>query len=205
MPTGRLPQLGVDGRILEGIVTSENADGTVNIAPMGPIVNEDFSIIILRPFKTSTTYVNLIRARSGVLHVTDDVELFAAAAIGLTTPHEFRDDRPLVLARACRWYAFEVVAIDDTEERTTLVAQRTAHGGQRDFFGFNRARHAVIEAAILATRRHLLSRDAIREEYRRLQTIVNKTGAASEHRAFDVLSEFVESDSTMPRAEHSPS
>src|SRR5690606_37200228 len=103
----------------------------------------------------------------------------------------------------CRWYAFEVVVIDDTAERTTLVAQRKELGVEREFFGFNRAQHAVIEAAILATRRHLISTETIREEYGRLQTIVNKTGAAAEHRAFDLLSEFIEAGTTVPHAERS--
>lgn len=82
MPSHSLPTLGADGRILEGIVTTRNVDGTTNIAPMGPIVDSDFTTLIFRPFKTSTTYENLIRARTGVFHVTDDVELFAAAAVG---------------------------------------------------------------------------------------------------------------------------
>ncbi len=74
----RLP----DGLLLEGIVSSLNADATPHIAPMGPIVNADFSRLRLRPFRSSTTYQNLKRTGQGVLHVTDDVELFARAAVG---------------------------------------------------------------------------------------------------------------------------
>ena len=36
--------------IVEGIVTSQNADGLMNVAPMGPIVHGDFESLTLRPF-----------------------------------------------------------------------------------------------------------------------------------------------------------
>src|SRR6476620_6879477 len=77
----RLP----DGILLEGIVTTLNEDGTPHIAPMGPIVDAGFTRLLLRPFRTSVTYQNLKRTREGVLHVSDDVELFARAAVGQLT------------------------------------------------------------------------------------------------------------------------
>jgi hypothetical protein len=197
MPLESLPQLGADGRILEGIVTTQNADGTVNIAPMGPIVDERFTTLLFRPFKTSTTYQNLVRTRGGVLHVTDDVELFAAAAIGANVDAEFLEGS-LVLAGACRAYEFEVVSVDAADERTTMVARVSKHHAQREFFGFNRAQHSVIEAAILATRLHLLPADEIATQFSRLETIVNKTGAAAEHRAFDLLKQYVGSATAQP-------
>jgi hypothetical protein len=67
--------------ILEGIVTTLNGDRSVNVAPMGPIVDETMQTLLLRPFQTSTTYRNLKRTGCGVLHVTDDVLLLAQAAI----------------------------------------------------------------------------------------------------------------------------
>jgi len=73
----KLPQLGSDGQILEGIVTTYNENGTVNISPMGPIVDEPITKFVFRPYRTSTTYQNLKRTGKGVFHVTDDVELFA--------------------------------------------------------------------------------------------------------------------------------
>ena len=70
--------------ILEGIVTTRNEDGAVNVAPMGPIIDPDeaphITRLHLRPFQTSTTFANLARTRQGVFHVTDDVLLLARAA-----------------------------------------------------------------------------------------------------------------------------
>src|SRR6478752_2855462 len=60
--------------IIEGFLTTISADGTVNIAPMGPIVDEDWRRLLFRPFQSSQTFANLRRTGRGVFHVTDDVE-----------------------------------------------------------------------------------------------------------------------------------
>ena len=186
MSEASLPTLGINGRILEGIVTTLNADGSVNIAPMGPLVDESWNTFVLRPFHDSTTCENLLRTRKGVLHVTDDVELFARAAVGPVAAR-FSDDLPLLLRDTCRWFAFQIISINASHERVAMAAQTTERGVQREFFGFNRAKHAVIEAAILATRIHLLPAAEISAEFSRLKIIVEKTGAAAEHRAFAFL------------------
>ena len=101
------PTLGAEGRILEGIVTTLNVDGSVNISPMGPIVDDALDRLWLRPFKTSTTYQNLKRTGRGVFHVTDDVELLAQAAVGQPSSLPRYAATPagdvLIHADACRW------------------------------------------------------------------------------------------------------
>lgn len=188
-----LPQLGADGRILEGIVTSENSDGTINVAPMGPIVDATMATLALRPFSTSTTFQNLTRGRTGVFHVTDDVLLFARAATGQVEPRlKYLEGHSLVLANSCRWYAFEIVSIDDSQDRTLMEARVTQSGRLRDFFGFNRAKHAVIEAAILATRVQFWPADQLFIELARLKPLVDKTGSTEEQQAFALLQKYVE-------------
>lgn len=184
-----LPQLGTEGRILEGIVTTRNADGTINVSPMGPIVDERLNLFVFRPFRTSTTYKNLKREHVGVFHITDDVMLFAQAAVGQPEPMPALDE--LILVDACRWFRFEVRTLDDSQERTHIVAETLERGVNRDFFGFNRAKHAVIEAAILATRVHLLPSDQLREELQRLESPVRKTASERELQAFESLNEYI--------------
>ena len=72
--------------ILEAIVTTCDASGRTNIAPLGPEVNEDLSSILLKPFRSSQTFSNLRSTSCAVVHVTDDVELMAAAAIQKVDP-----------------------------------------------------------------------------------------------------------------------
>jgi hypothetical protein len=185
----------IDELIVEGIVTTPSEDGTWNIAPMGPRVDRDFARLVLRPFRTSQTYQNLKRHGEGVFHVTDDVDLMARAAVGHLDPLP-----PLVpagstnllrLADCCRWFAFRVMQLDDASDRTTIVCDVGERGMVRDFFGFNRAKHAVIEAAILATRIGILSADEIRAEMNRLAIPVKKTAGEQERRAFELLMNFV--------------
>jgi uncharacterized protein len=181
--------------ILEGIVTTLGADGRVNISPMGPEVDASFETLILKPFATSTTFQNLRRTGQGVFHVTDDVELLAQSAVGQPDPLPRMIPATAVegriLADACRWYALRVESLDESLPRTRIVARVVEIGRLRDFFGFNRAKHAVVEAAILATRVGLLPAAEIRADFDRLRVLVAKTGGAQEHRAFDFLEQFV--------------
>jgi uncharacterized protein len=181
--------------ILEGIVTTVSADGTVNVAPMGPQVGAGFERFVLRPYRTAQTYRNLKAHGEGVLHVTDDVLLLARAAVGTVEPppklFAAARVRGHVLADACRYYEFRVAALDDREERTRIEAEVVGAGRLRDFFGFNRAKHAVVEAAILATRTAFLPHDEIAAELTRLAVLVDKTGGDQERQAFDFLRGFV--------------
>jgi hypothetical protein len=184
--------------ILEGIVTTLNADGDVNISPMGPIVDLDMRRLIFRPYPTSRTFTNLKRNGQGVFHVTDDVELLARAAVGTVSPlppllvPTRIDGR--ILADACRWYAFRIRSCDETSERAEMIAEVVEEGRIREFFGFNRGKHAVVEAAILATRVRFLPREEILREFDRLKVLVNKTGGPQEQLAFEFLEQYVRQD-----------
>ncbi len=181
--------------ILEGVVTTINPDGSVNISPMGPDVRLGIERLVLKPFRTSTTYANLKRTGQGVFHVTDDVELIAQASVG--TPDPLPPLIPAgqvegwILAGACRWYALRTSSIDDRAERATIETQVVASGRLRDFFGFNRAKHAVLEAAILATRAGLLPAEEIFAQLERLRPLVDKTGGESERRAWAHLERVI--------------
>jgi len=186
--------------ILEGIVTTLNGDRTPNIAPMGPIVDESMQRLRLRPFNTSQTYRNLARQGHGVFHVVDDVLLLARAAIGRwetlpeTVPAAQIDGR--VISSACRWYEFVVEELDDSQERSDILARVVHRDRIRDFFGFNRAKHAVLEAAILATRMQILPYDEIQRQLRELQSPIEKTAGPAETEAFELLTCYI--------AEHAP-
>jgi hypothetical protein len=177
--------------ILEGLVTTLDPDGSPHLAPMGPRVVGDFSSFTLRPFPTSHTYQNLLHTRQGVLHVTDNSLLLARAAIGLVEPFPptRRAERVegVVLVDSCRHYEFVVKSVDDRTERVTIETEVVCVGRTRDFFGFNRAKHAVVEAAILATRLHLLPLEEVAAEFKKLRVIVGKTGGPDEHQAMDLL------------------
>ena len=177
--------------ILEGLVTTLNADGSPHLAPMGPRVNAEFTRFLLRPFPTSQTYRNLLAQGEGVLHVTDDASLIARAALGAVSPLPALKaaDRVkgFVLDDCCRHYEFVVRSLDATGERVHIEAEVVHAVRHRDFWGFNRAKHAIIEAAILATRLHILPRSEVEAEFRKLRVIVDKTGGPAELEAMTFL------------------
>ena len=190
--------------ILEGLMTTVNADETPNISPMGPRVDAAMTSLVLRPYQTSTTYQNLKRTGEGVFHVTDNVEMIAHTAVGKLEPFPelcaAASVRGSILADACRWYAVRVKSLDDRHDRTEIVCEVIDSGRQRDFFGFNRAKHAVIEAAIMATRTKLLPAATIVNEMRHLAVIIDKTAGDAERRAFAFLDDYIRRELSEPSA-----
>jgi hypothetical protein len=179
--------------IIETIVTTLDQNGSINFAPMG--VEWSDEIIVLKPFLETTTFRNLSATRVAVVNLTDDAMLFAQGAISSpqfpSTPAAVV--KGVVLEAACSWRELRVTTIDPTPPRSRIEAQIVHRGVKREFIGFNRARHAVLEAAILATRTHLLPAEQIREEFARLQVIVDKTAGPREREAMDLLTQYVQS------------
>jgi uncharacterized protein len=177
--------------IIESIVTSMAADATVNFAPMGVEWGE--TTIVLKPFLETQTFRNVRDTGVAVVNLTDDVMLFAQGAISspVFPAGPASAVRGVVLEAACSWRELEVLRIDDTPPRGRIEARVVHQGQRREFLGFNRARHAVLEAAILATRTHLIPMDEIEREYARLQIIVDKTAGPREQEAMAMLTGYV--------------
>lgn len=190
--------------VIEGIVTTIGEDGQVNIAPMGPKVDRQFRRMTLRPFKTSQTYKNLVHHPEGVFHVVDDVLLLAQAAVGQIepVPMMIMSDhlKGYILRDACRFYAFKVDRLDDSQDRAEIDVSIVWDGRMRDHFGFNRAMYAVVEASILATRVHMLPRQQIDDELNKLSPLIEKTGGLREQEAFTFLKDYIAQQPDRPKS-----
>ncbi len=127
--------------------------------------------------------------------MTDDVLLLARAAVGGVEPLPHLVPavkvRGFVLQDACRSYEFEVGSIDTSQQRVRIECSVVHRERLRDFFGFNRAKHAVLEAAILATRIGLVPLADIESEFQKLGVVVSKTGGSQEVAAFAFLQEHL--------------
>ncbi|MGB7345842.1 MAG: DUF447 domain-containing protein [Pirellulaceae bacterium] len=186
--------------ILESIVTTVNDSGCVNIAPMGPLVTGDLMNpqFTLRPFTSSRTYANLLANGKATIHITDDVQLFAKAAVD-TIDHDaakalvrsIHDDAWWVLQDCHRYFAVQIESTSGQEPRIDMHCRVVHSDVVRPFFGFNRAKHAVIEAAILATRTHLLSPKDIKDQISRLEPLIQKTAGEHEQAAFTFLCQTI--------------
>jgi uncharacterized protein len=184
--------------IIESILTTVDQGGTINFAPMGVEWAEDQ--IVIKPFLETATFRNLQATGVAVVNITDDVYLFAQAAISSPQYPSFPASvvRGVVLDAACSWRELEVRSIDATPPRSRIETAVVHHGTRREFVGFNRARSAVLEAAILATRLHLIPRNEIEAELARLETIVDKTAGPREREAMALLTRYVRSSSLRP-------
>jgi uncharacterized protein len=169
--------------VLETVVTTINPDGSINCAAMGVEWGEQR--IVIKPYRGTRTLRNLHATPAAVVHLTDDILLFSQAALG--DPHP--PTRPAagiegaVLDDACSWREVRVEAIDDSEQRARITTTVVGGGTGREFLGFNRACHAVLEASILASRARLLDPAKIRGELERLQVLVDKTAGPREREA----------------------
>ena len=183
--------------IIETIVTTVDAAGAVNCAPMGVEWDPDADgdTIVLKPFLDTATYRNVTATRAAVVNLIDDVRVFARAAIAnpeyATEPASAV--RGVVLAAACSWREVTVRAVDSTPPRSRIETVVAHRGFRREFIGFNRARHAVLEAAIYATRVHMLPREFLLAEVERLQVIVDKTAGPREFEAMALLAGYIRS------------
>jgi hypothetical protein len=177
--------------IVETVTTTLNPDGTVNCAAMG--VEWGDEIIVIKPYGSTRTLRNLRANGAAVVNLTDDILLFTQAALGDPQP----PTRPAtavdgaVLADACSWREVIVEAIDASGPRARVTTRVAGRGAGREFLGLNRARHAVLEASIIASRARWLPSAEIRTELDRLQVAVDKTAGPRERAAMELVRRHV--------------
>ncbi|MDD2724026.1 MAG: DUF447 family protein [Methylovulum sp.] len=177
--------------IQETIVTTQSGAGLAHIAPMGVHLQEDGFVIL--PFRPSTTLDNLLANPVAVLNYCDDVRVFAGCLSG-------RRDWPLlaaekvaapVLACALAHTEVEVVRVEDDATRPKLFCKAVHSVNHAPFTGFNRAQFAVLEAAILVSRLHLLPVAKIDAELAYLKIGFDKTAGEREREAWAWLMDRV--------------
>jgi uncharacterized protein len=183
--------------IVETVVTTLDENGEPNFAAMGVVWQEER--LVIRPYVGTRTFHNLVRTREAVVNVTDDVLVFAKSALS----RERFPGRPatrvrgVILADACHWREVSVEHVSVPEPRPTGggradIATRVVAGAVgRPFAGLCRAKHAVVEASILASRAKRLPRHEVLRELDRLDPLVDKTGGPAEREAMAYIRDHV--------------
>lgn len=181
--------------LIETVVTTTDAEGTVNCAAMGVRWGEEE--LVFWPFESTRTLRNLRRHGEAVVHLTDDVLLFVQAALGRPEPatRPARAVAGAVIADASAWREVVVTEIapgEDERPRWRVRARVVAAGfGDRQPLGLCRARHAAVEASILASRLRWLGPERVRGELDRLQDLVDRTAGPRERAAMDYVRRYV--------------
>jgi hypothetical protein len=173
--------------IRETIVTTADRAGNVHIAPLGIIA--DAQGWILGPFRPSVTLQNLAQVPFAVANYTDDARIFAGCLTGRkdwpTAPVE---GCPVPRLRAALAHSvLEVTRVEDDGVRPRHFCRVVQEETHAPFTGLNRARAAVLEAAILVSRLSMLPREKVEAEIAYLSTAVEKTAGPDEKEAWDWL------------------
>jgi hypothetical protein len=186
---------GEQAPLIETVVTTTGSGGAVNCAAMGVRWGEEE--LVFWPFDATRTLRNLHRHGEAVVHLTDDVLLFVQAALG--DPHPAT--RPAsaiegsVIEEANSWrevVVTEIVPSAGELPRSRVRARVVGSGtGTRQPLGLCRARHAVVEASILASRLRWLGAEHVWAELACLQELVDKTAGPDERAAMDYVRRYV--------------
>jgi uncharacterized protein len=153
-------------------------------------------IIVIKPYGGTRTLRNLRATGAAVVNLTDDILLFTQAALNDPRP-PMRPAAAIdgaVLTDACSWREVSVEAIDASGPRALVTTRVVGRGSGREFLGFNRARHAVLEASIIASRARRLPAEEVRAELARLQVLVDKTAGPREREAMELVRGHVRVD-----------
>ena len=177
--------------IRETMLTTISGEGRVHIAPMGIIADGDGWIVA--PFRPSATHDNLRTVPFAVANHTDDVRIFAGCLTGRQEwPTTVSDHVPVPrLTGALAHIELAVIGVTEDEQRTRFRFAVVGRGSHAPFEGFNRAKAAVIEAAILVSRLHMLPREKIEAEVAYLGIAVAKTAGAHEAEAWSWLMDAI--------------
>jgi hypothetical protein len=175
--------------IRETLVVTRSASGHAHIAPMGAqatVFDNGVQGVMLQPFRPSTTLENLLLGRCATLNHVDDVRIIAGCLTG-------RRDWPLLpaeriqcghLAAALAHVELVLDHVEEDPKRPRLFLRQVHEVTHAPFPGFNRAKAAVIEAAILVSRLHMLSADKIDREIEYLHIAIDKTAGDKEREAW---------------------
>lgn len=188
--------------IYETILTTVNDDGSPHIAPFG--IREQDGHIIIAPFRPSSSLENLLRTGRAVVNATDDVRIFAGC---LTDRRDWPVRRAeqidgWVLDAALTHRELELLSVKDDDMRPELTFQVIHEVLHAPFRGFNRAQAAVLEAAVLVSRLHMLHIGKIETEIQYLSIAIDKTAGEAERMAWNWLMERVDNFKAEMRGEN---
>jgi uncharacterized protein len=181
--------------LIETVMTTRGRGGGVNCAAMG--VRWGADEVVFWPFDGTRTLRNLRFRGEAVAHLTDDVLLFVQAALG--DPHP--TTRPAqsitgaVIESCSAWRELivtEITAAGERLPRSQVTARVVASGsGTQPPMGICRARHAAVEASIVASRLRWLGAERVGAELDRLQVLVDKTAGPREREAMAFVRTYV--------------
>jgi hypothetical protein len=177
-------------KINEIILITECEDGSPYIAPFG--VRERDGLVLIAPFRPSSSLDNLLSRRLATINTTDDVRVFAGALTGRRNWPMQDKEGALVLESALAYKTLRLERVEDDTQRPQLYFKVIEEEMLKPFQGYNRAQAAVIELCVLVSRLNILPIEKIISEINYLRIAIEKTAEDNEIEAWSWLVEAVE-------------
>ena len=178
--------------VRETIVTTKNLDGTTKISPLGIYIESN--VLKIRPFKPSASLDNILRNKSGVINYIDDVRIFASCIIKKDIKSDLKKAKIIdcsFLKDAISHTEFVIEKIEDDNTRPTIICKSVHEETHKMYYGFNRAKSAVIELCILASRLGIIEDTKISDEIKYLEISIDKTAGRREKEAWEWLIDYI--------------
>ena len=180
------------GYVRETLVTTKNIDESIKVSPLGVYIDD--KILELKPFKPSKSLENILRNESGVINYVDDVRIFASCITNKGIQINFKKVSKIDCSRiekAISHTEFIVKDIKDDNQRPTIICEPINEETHKMFYGFNRAKSAIIELCILASRLGIIEDSKIKREISYLKIAIEKTAGENELEAWNWLIEYI--------------
>tara|TARA_B100001027_G_scaffold201100_1_gene160904 strand:+ start:103 stop:669 length:567 start_codon:yes stop_codon:yes gene_type:complete len=166
--------------ILETLICSTNFNEEVNVAPFG--IQKKKDIVVISPYLPSKTHENLLQNKFATVNHTDDAGLFVNCFL---KKKKFKLAKcqlidSFFLKDALSYHEIEVIDYKKDKLRPSFFCKSLFFKNSAPFLGFNRARNALLEACILASRIKILKKDKIDQELNYLSTAIEKTSGPKE-------------------------
>jgi hypothetical protein len=139
--------------IVESILTTQNMDNSLNAAPMG-VTRIGQNLLMIKPFKSSTSFLNLKIGTIVCINTTSDPMLFLVTAF-----KEYLKDQPKINSdlsidrcdASLYCEIIEITAVSKTRVKANLKVEQVKVWNPMPHV-FNRGQAEAIEAVIHATR-----------------------------------------------------
>jgi len=177
--------------IFETIISTVNAAGEAHVTPFGMRMQD--GLVVISPYKPSTTLQNILATGHAVLNLTDDVRIFAGALTGHKSWHLLAAEKipGIRLEESLAHKELKLLNVEDDLVRPQLFLEIIHESQHAAFQGFNRAQAAVIELAVLVSRLKRLPMEKIQQEMQYLQIAIDKTAGPRELEAWGWLIEVI--------------
>lgn len=174
----------------EIILITEGADGLPYIAPFG--IRERDGLVLIAPFRPSTSLDNMLSGRSVTINSTDDVRVFAGSLTGRRNWPVIKLEDAFILESTLSYQLLALENVVDDAQRPQLYFKVRHAANLKPFKGYNRAQAAVIELCVLVSRLNMLPIEKIEAEITYLQIAIDKTAGEQELEAWSWLLEAIE-------------